>query len=67
MRTRLVGFTAALMLAVLGAAVPVAHAVVPAVTGPTCVKGKGSVEYDSGTGLWTCIGGKYDGQSITTS
>ncbi|MFD9728027.1 hypothetical protein [Streptomyces sp. NPDC059072] len=65
MRRRIIGFAAALVLAVLGAA-PVAHAV----TGPECVKqtaeGKGKVEYDSATALWTCIGGAHDGEPITT-
>ncbi|THA44958.1 hypothetical protein [Streptomyces sp. A1136] len=65
MRTRIIGFISALVLASLGAAVPVAQAVVPTATGPACVAGKGRVVYDSGTGLWTCIGGKYDGEPIT--
>ncbi|MBT2447443.1 hypothetical protein J7F03_10220 [Streptomyces sp. ISL-43] len=67
MRRRILGFTAALVLAVLGAAVPVAQAAAPAVTGPECIADKvGKVEYDSGTGLWTCIGGEHDGEPITT-
>lgn len=67
MRTRILGFIAALVLAVLGTAVPVASAVVPTVTGPECVADKvGKVEYDSGTGLYTCIGGEHDGEPITT-
>ncbi|MFE5806003.1 hypothetical protein [Streptomyces sp. NPDC056491] len=66
MRTRLLGFTTAVVLAVLGAAVPAAQAAaVPAVTGPTCIKGQGTVEYDSTTGLYTCIGGTYDTELIT--
>lgn len=71
MRRRFLGFTAALVLAVLGTAAPVAQAAAPAVTGPECVKetaeGRGTVEYDSSTALWTCIGGMYDGEPITTS
>lgn len=68
MRRRILGFTAALVLAVLGTAVPVASAVVPSVTGPECVADKvGKVEYDSSTGLWTCIGGALDGEPITTN
>lgn len=67
MRRRILGFTAVLVLAALGAAVPVAQAAVPAVTGPVCEDNKGKVEYDSDTALWTCIGGKHDGEPITTS
>ncbi|UUU40761.1 hypothetical protein [Streptomyces sp. NBC_00162] len=67
MRTRLLGFTAALVLAVLGAAVPVAQAAVPTVTGPKCVEGGGTVEYDATTGLYTCVGGTYDAVLITTT
>ncbi|GAA0290230.1 hypothetical protein GCM10010302_30970 [Streptomyces polychromogenes] len=72
MRTRLLGFTAALLLAAFGAAVPVAQAVVPAVvpavTGPECVAdGAGRVVYDSAAGLWMCTGGQYDGKPITTT
>ncbi|MCM1966377.1 MULTISPECIES: hypothetical protein [unclassified Streptomyces] len=66
MRRRILGFTAALVLAVLGTAVPAASAAVPAVTGPECIADQvGKVEYDSGTGLYTCIGGAYDGEPIT--
>ncbi|MEV0410454.1 hypothetical protein AB0I68_06455 [Streptomyces sp. NPDC050448] len=65
MRTRLLGFTAAVILAVLGVMSPAAQAAVPAVDAHTCTDvGKGSVEYNSATGLWTCIGGKYDGEPI---
>ncbi|MDX3535748.1 hypothetical protein PV721_15535 [Streptomyces sp. MB09-01] len=63
MRTRLLGFTAALVLAVLGATAPVARAALPAVTGPACVDGSGTVQY--ATGQWICIGGAYDGELIT--
>ncbi|WP_030718959.1 hypothetical protein [Streptomyces sp. NRRL F-2580] len=67
MRARLLGFTAALVLAALGATVPVAQAAVPAVTGPVCVDGSGTVEYDSTAGQWICLGGAYDGELITKS
>lgn len=67
MRTRLLGFTTAVVLAVLGAAVPAAHAAAPAVTGTECKRYGGSEEYVSTTGLWTCIGGTYDGELITES
>ncbi|MFB6616279.1 hypothetical protein ACIGFK_32585 [Streptomyces sp. NPDC085524] len=66
MRRRILAFTAALVLAVLGAALPVAQAAAPAVTGPDCEKMGGTVEYDSATALWTCIGGEHDGDPITT-
>ncbi|WP_404959411.1 hypothetical protein [Streptomyces sp. 147326] len=65
MRTRLLGFAAALVLAVLGATAPIAQAAVPAVAGPTCVDGSGTVEYDSTAGQWICVGGEYDGELIT--
>ncbi|WP_329573885.1 MULTISPECIES: hypothetical protein [unclassified Streptomyces] len=67
MRTRLLGFTAALILAALGAMGPVAQAAVlavPATDGPACVRGGGTVQYDSGAGIWTCVGGSHDGESI---
>ncbi|MFE6842018.1 hypothetical protein [Streptomyces sp. NPDC057686] len=64
MRKRLLGFTAAVMLAVLGAMSPGAQAATPTVTGPACVAGKGSVEYNAATGLWTCIDGTHNGETI---
>ncbi|RST00196.1 hypothetical protein EF910_32740 [Streptomyces sp. WAC07149] len=68
MRTRLPGLAAALLLAALAVAGPAAQAAapaaVPAVDGPTCVAHDGSVEYDSVSGLWICVGGRYDGESI---
>ncbi|MFE4258794.1 hypothetical protein [Streptomyces sp. NPDC056883] len=68
MRRRILGFTAALVLAVLGTAVPATSAVAPTVTGAECIADQvGTVEYDSGTGLYTCIGGAHDGEPITTS
>ncbi|MEU9145294.1 hypothetical protein [Streptomyces sp. NPDC048349] len=66
MRTRMLAFTAALVLAALGAAVPVAQSAVPAVPGPTCESTKGTVEYDSVTGQYVCEGGKHDGERITS-
>ncbi|MEV7523150.1 hypothetical protein [Streptomyces sp. NPDC091371] len=67
MRRRILGFAAAIVLAVLGAAVPAAQAAaVPAVTGPECEAKSGSIEYDSDTGLDTCIGGDHDGEPITS-
>ncbi|MEU7726713.1 hypothetical protein AB0B78_15940 [Streptomyces sp. NPDC040724] len=65
MRTRLLGFTAAFVLAALCATIPVAQAAVPAVTGPVCVEGNGTVEYDSTAGQWICLGGDYGGELIT--
>ncbi|MFB8399233.1 hypothetical protein [Streptomyces yangpuensis] len=67
MRTRFLAFAAALVLTALGAAVPVAQAAVPALPGPTCTDAGGAVEYDSGTGQWTCKGGDHDGELITES
>ncbi|MFJ6052387.1 hypothetical protein [Streptomyces sp. NPDC092307] len=67
MRTRILAFAAALALAALGVAVPVAQAAAPAADGPTCTAGKGAVEYDSATGRWTCNGGAYDGELINES
>ncbi|MBT2539305.1 hypothetical protein J7E99_00925 [Streptomyces sp. ISL-44] len=66
MRTRILAFTAALVLAALGAAVPVAQAAVPTVPGPTCESKQGTVEYDSATGQWNCVGGEHDGERITS-
>ncbi|MER7465833.1 hypothetical protein [Streptomyces sp. NPDC097981] len=65
MRTRLLGLAAAVVLAALGITGPAAQAAAPAVNGPTCRSHHGSVEYESSTGLWTCIGGPYDGEPIT--
>ncbi|MFD7630748.1 hypothetical protein ACFV7Q_32800 [Streptomyces sp. NPDC059851] len=67
MRTRLVGFAgfvAAVMLGALGATGTVAQADEPAVEARTCMAEGGTVEYDSATGLWTCIDGKFDGEPI---
>ncbi|MFG2985090.1 hypothetical protein ACGFYQ_28165 [Streptomyces sp. NPDC048258] len=69
MRTRLLGFTAAVILAALGPVAPAAHAAVVAQTAPpsvdpkACEEGKGTVEYQS-DGSWVCIGGKHDGKPI---
>lgn len=65
MRTRLLGFIAAVILAALSAMGPVAQAAVTGVDGQKCMSNGGKVKYDSGSGLWTCIGGKYDGEPIS--
>ncbi|MGW6575056.1 hypothetical protein ACWGAN_23245 [Streptomyces sp. NPDC054945] len=67
MRTRILTFAAALVLAALGAAVPVAQATAPAIPGPMCTAGGGTAEYDSATGQWTCNDGVHDGELITDS
>ncbi|MFE2283648.1 hypothetical protein ACFXDJ_05665 [Streptomyces sp. NPDC059443] len=64
MRTRLLSFIAAMMLAALGAVAPVAHAAAPTIDGQTCMDGKGTVEYESAKGSWICVDGKYDGKPI---
>lgn len=62
MRTRLLGFSAAVVVAVLALLGPAAQAATPGpgVDAQTCVSGGGSVEYDSATGQWTCVGGTYN-------
>lgn len=65
MRTRFFGLLAAALLAALGAMGPAAQAATPVIDGPTCVQGGGTVEYDSASGLWICVKGHYDGESIT--
>ncbi|MFG2293955.1 hypothetical protein [Streptomyces sp. NPDC048603] len=68
MRRRLLGFTAAVILAALGPIVPVAHATVvaqvppPPVDGQMCEDGGGVVLYDSGS--WVCVGGAHDGKPV---
>jgi hypothetical protein len=67
MRTRLLGFAAALMLAALSAMGAIAQAATdaaPAVDRPTCEKGLGRVQYDPVSGIWICVGGTYNGESI---
>lgn len=70
MRTRLLGFTAAVILAAPGPIAPAAHAAVvaqtatPSVDPKACEEGKGTVEYESSDGSWVCIGGKHDGKPI---
>ncbi|MFA7762740.1 hypothetical protein [Streptomyces sp. NRRL S-448] len=64
MRTRLCGFIAAMIMAALGAVVPVAQAAVPTIDGQMCLDGKGSVEYESAQDSWICVGGSYNGASI---
>ncbi|MFF4425253.1 hypothetical protein ACFY04_31520 [Streptomyces sp. NPDC001549] len=66
MRTRILAVTAALVLAAFGATVPVAQGAVPTVSGPLCEHRGGTVEYDSATGVWNCVGGTYDGERITS-
>ncbi|MCX4714397.1 hypothetical protein ACWCYZ_20495 [Streptomyces virginiae] len=66
MRTRILAVSAALVLAVFGAAVPVAQGAAPTVPGPTCESHDGAVEYDSATGIYNCVGGDYDGERITS-
>ncbi|MCX4959794.1 hypothetical protein [Streptomyces virginiae] len=66
MRTRILAVTATLVLAVLGATVPVAQGAVPTIAGPTCEYRGGTVEYDSAAGVWNCVGGTYDGERITS-
>ncbi|MFI5984626.1 hypothetical protein ACIBEA_27590 [Streptomyces sp. NPDC051555] len=65
MRTRLLGFVAAVVLAVLGAAGPPAQAAAPAITGPQCVAGGGTLQYDSVAAGWVCVGGSQDTEPIT--
>ncbi|WP_327738128.1 hypothetical protein OG749_34445 [Streptomyces nojiriensis] len=67
MRTRLLGFIAAAILAALAAVAPVAQAAqaaVHGVDGQTCIDGGGSVEYESAQGSWVCVGGASGGQPI---
>ncbi|MFF1337269.1 hypothetical protein ACFVYT_05020 [Streptomyces sp. NPDC058290] len=64
MRRRLLGFIAAAVLAVLGVMGPAAQAAVSDVDVETCTKGGGTSEYESATGLWTCIDGRYNGEPI---
>ncbi|WP_329100690.1 hypothetical protein [Streptomyces sp. NBC_01439] len=66
MRTRILAVTAALALAVFGASAPLAQGAVPTVPGPTCEAHHGTVEYDSATGVYNCVGGSYDGERITS-
>ncbi|MFI1949604.1 hypothetical protein ACH46F_37880 [Streptomyces virginiae] len=67
MSTRILAFATALVLAALGATVPVAQAAAPAITETQCKDSGGSVEYVSTTGLWTCVNGGYNGELITDS
>ncbi|MCB5183293.1 hypothetical protein [Streptomyces antimicrobicus] len=68
MRTRLLGFLVAALLAVLAAAAPTVQAAdpspTPTVTSQECTAGGGSVEYDSDKGQWSCIGGEHDGEAV---
>ncbi|MCM9082644.1 MULTISPECIES: hypothetical protein [Streptomyces] len=64
MRTRLLGFVAAVVLAALGALAPAAQAAVPAIDGQTCMDGGGTVEYESAQGSWICVDGSYNNKPI---
>ncbi len=65
MRTRLLEIIAAVVLTVVGALAPAAQAAaVPAIDGDTCMRGKGTVEYESTRDSWICVDGKYDGEPI---
>ncbi|MFD0267003.1 hypothetical protein ACFVGY_10445 [Streptomyces sp. NPDC127106] len=64
MRTRLIGFIAAVILAAPGAMTHGAQAAVPAIDGNTCIKGGGSVEYESTKGSWVCVDGDFNGKPI---
>ncbi|RPF25261.1 hypothetical protein EDD96_7340 [Streptomyces sp. Ag109_G2-6] len=61
MRRRVLGLIAAVLFAVLGVGVPAAQADVDTAT---CKATGGKVEYDSSTGLWTCVGGERDGEAV---
>ncbi|MGO4463000.1 hypothetical protein AB4039_37825 [Streptomyces sp. M-16] len=65
-RMRIFGFpvAAAAAVAVLGLMGPAARAAAPAVDAQTCVAAGGSVEYDSATGQWVCIGGTYNKEPV---
>lgn len=65
MRTRLLGFIASVVLAVLGAMGAPAQAAAPAVTGPDCVAGGGTLQYDSVAPAWVCVGGTHNHKTIT--
>ncbi|MGW4688178.1 hypothetical protein ACWEPM_25265 [Streptomyces sp. NPDC004244] len=43
---------------------PTAQAAPLSVGGPECKAAGGAVEYDPGSGLWTCIGGRHDQEPI---
>ncbi|MFC9294492.1 hypothetical protein ACFTWH_14550 [Streptomyces sp. NPDC057011] len=65
-RPRLLGFATAVMLAALGVLGPAAQAAAPGdVDRQKCEYTGGKVEYDSSTGLWTCIGGEHDQEAVT--
>lgn len=61
MRRRVLGLIAAVVFAVLGTGV---HAAQADVDTHTCETTGGHVQYDSSTGLWTCVGGERDGEAI---
>ncbi|MFH7599888.1 hypothetical protein WDV06_33035 [Streptomyces racemochromogenes] len=61
MRRRILGLVAAVVFAVLGVGV---HAAQADVSTEKCKATGGMVQYDSSTGLWTCVGGERDGEAI---
>ncbi|MFF4370664.1 hypothetical protein [Streptomyces sp. NPDC001594] len=65
MRTRLLGFATAAIVAALGIVGPVAQTTAaPRVDGDTCVQSGGAVQYDSVAGQWKCIGGSHADEPI---
>ncbi|MFB6805114.1 hypothetical protein [Streptomyces sp. NPDC056387] len=64
MRTRLLTFIAAAILAALGAVAPAVQAAAPGIDAPGCRHTHGTVQYDPGSGRWICVGGSHDGESI---
>ncbi|MFE5675943.1 hypothetical protein ACFQ7B_37820 [Streptomyces erythrochromogenes] len=64
MRARLLGFTAAAILAALAVMAPAAQAAVPAIDGQMCTEEGGTVEYESTKGSWICVDGKHNGKPI---
>ncbi|RKT03402.1 hypothetical protein BX286_1329 [Streptomyces sp. 3211.6] len=61
MRTRVLGFIAVVVFAVLGAGANAAQADVDT---KTCEATGGQVQYDPSTGLWTCVGGVHDKEAV---
>ncbi|MFJ1565045.1 hypothetical protein [Streptomyces erythrochromogenes] len=64
MRARLLGLTAAAMVAALAVMAPAAQAAVPAIDGQMCTEEGGTVEYESTKGSWICVDGKHNGKPI---
>ncbi|MCX4526409.1 MULTISPECIES: hypothetical protein [unclassified Streptomyces] len=65
MRTRLLAFAAAVILATLGVVAPGVEAAVPRVDVQTCQAEGGGAQYDATRGGWTCVGGSHDGEAIS--